>query len=74
MKRKFLYKKLFKLHEFTLEIGEKIHIGGEVTIEHLEKTHPKAINAQIVRLGISAPDQIIIVREGLNYPFIFLKN
>lgn len=54
--------------EFTLDIGDKIHIGGEVTIEHLEKSHPKAINAIMVRLGIDAPDHVSIMRKELLQP------
>jgi sRNA-binding carbon storage regulator CsrA len=46
-------------------VGDKLFIGDNVTIEHLEKSHPKAIPAQIVRLGITAPDNVKITRKEL---------
>lgn len=49
------------MREFTLDIGDKLYIGGEVMIEHLRKKHPKAITAQMVRLGVQAPRNIKIL-------------
>jgi len=48
------------MREFTLNVGDRIYIGGDVIMEHLEKTHPKAISAQMVRLGFIAPEKIRI--------------
>lgn len=49
--------------EFTLDIGQKLIIGGDVVLEILEKTHPKAITAQVARIGIEAPENIIIKKN-----------
>lgn len=49
--------------EFTLEIGDRIVIGGDVIIELLKKIHPKAIPAQVARIGIEAPI-VIVLRRG----------
>ncbi len=50
--------------EFTLDIGQKVIIGGDVVLEILEKTHPKAITAQVARIGIEAPENIIIGKQN----------
>lgn len=51
--------------ELTLNVGDKLYIGGDVVIEILEKTHPKAIPAQVARIGIKAPKEIEIQRSEL---------
>lgn len=51
--------------EFTLDVGDKINIGGDIVLQHLEKTHPLAIPAHSVRLGIAAPISVIITRGEL---------
>lgn len=51
--------------EFTLTVGEKVYIGRDIFIELIEKTHPKAISAQVARVGIHAPVDVNIVRGEL---------
>ncbi len=46
--------------EYTLEVGDKLILESVVILEILPKTHPKAIPAQVVRIGIEAPDEIVI--------------
>lgn len=51
--------------EFTLEVGDRLFIGGDVAIEILPKTHPKAIPAHVVRIGVDANQNILINRGEL---------
>ena len=51
--------------EFTLNVGDKLYIGSDILIQHLQKTHPKAIHAQMVRLGIEVPDDTNVRRGEL---------
>lgn len=48
------------MQELTLDVGEKILIGGEIVLHILPKTHPKAIPAQTVRIGIEASIDVIV--------------
>ncbi len=46
--------------EYTLEVGDRLMLKGDIILEILPKTHPKAIPAQSVRIGIEAPEVITI--------------
>ena len=48
--------------EYTLEIGDRLLLSGGLVIEILPKNHPKAVNAQMVRIGIDAPSHVTIDR------------
>lgn len=52
--------------EFTLIVGDKIRIGGDIIIEHVEKTHPKAILARVAKFGVTAPSNVFIKRGELD--------
>jgi hypothetical protein len=49
--------------EMTLEVGDRLLIGEDVLLEILPKMHPKAIPAQVVRIGIQASDDIFIEKS-----------
>jgi sRNA-binding carbon storage regulator CsrA len=52
--------------EYTLIVGDKIRIGGDIIIEHVEKTHPKAILARVAKFGVTAPNDVFIKRGELD--------
>ncbi len=52
--------------EFTLTVGDKLRIGGDIIIEHVQKTHPKAILARVVKIGVTAPNYLHIKRGELD--------
>lgn len=51
--------------EFTLNVGDRLCIGRDTILQHVEKLHPKAVTAQMVRLGIEAPLDVTIKRGEL---------
>ena len=48
------------MREFTLEVNEKLIIKGDIVLTILAKKHPKAIPAQMARIGIDAPKYVKI--------------
>lgn len=51
--------------QITLDVNEKIRIGDNIVLYNLKKIHPKAINANVVKIGIDAPISINIRRGEL---------
>lgn len=49
--------------EVTLEVGDRLYLGENILLEILPKMHPKAIPAQVMRIGIDAPEDIYIGKQ-----------